>query len=533
TGVNEVQTISTLPGSGTFTLNFGGIATGAIAFNADAATIQTALEAVLGTGNVLVTGAVAGPFTVTFQGALANMDVPTLASSTTTIVFATGTAGQGGVVVTAGAALELDNNVTISGETVAIGGTGILNAPISALVTSFAGTGALRSISGTNTWNGSLILNGADTNTVSVGAEAGNLTINGNIFQQVANINLLKVGSGTLETAGAGSNAYGGSTFVNAGTLLLNKTGAAIAIRGTLHVGDNRGGGGADIVRYGAAAGTNQISDVTVVIHSSGLLDLNGISDTINTGSLILTAGQDSSGELRTGGGVYSMNNIVNTIVLGGTTSGSAPAVIKGSLNLGGGERNFDVRRSGSMTHELDVQASVINGGINKVSNGALLLSGSGNNYAGGTSVFAGKLIVGANGALGTTERGTLVSEGASLIFPGGVNYTAGEVITVVGRGFAGEGVIQNFGVNSFNGNILGFEGARDTSLLLTSQSGSLTVGGSVTLRDVQMEVDGAGDLTLVGGIKGATLTDGVVNGFEQRFHDLSIASVTSNLPDL
>jgi autotransporter-associated beta strand protein len=213
TGANEVQTISTIPTSGTFTLSFGGIATAAIAFNADATAIQTALEAVVGTGNVVVTGNVAGPFTATFQGALGNTNVEQLTSTTTTIVFGTTTAGQGGVDVTSGASLELDGGLTINNETVILAGTGIVNGPVSALNTGITGTGALRSLTGSNLLNGSVVINGATGANDSIAVDSGTLTVSGNIFQQVASINLVKSGLGTLEMAGSGSNAYGGTTF--------------------------------------------------------------------------------------------------------------------------------------------------------------------------------------------------------------------------------------------------------------------------------------------------------------------------------
>ena len=54
------------------------IYTAPIAYNATAATMQTALETIYGAGNVLVTGgdAAGTPYTVTFQAALAGLDVP-------------------------------------------------------------------------------------------------------------------------------------------------------------------------------------------------------------------------------------------------------------------------------------------------------------------------------------------------------------------------------------------------------------------------------------------------------------------------
>ncbi|MDR3710261.1 MAG: carboxypeptidase regulatory-like domain-containing protein [Capsulimonadaceae bacterium] len=57
---------------GTYTLTFGGQTTGAIAYNATAATVQTALAALstIGTGNVAVTGNAGGPYTITFPNSL-------------------------------------------------------------------------------------------------------------------------------------------------------------------------------------------------------------------------------------------------------------------------------------------------------------------------------------------------------------------------------------------------------------------------------------------------------------------------------
>ncbi|MBL8815973.1 MAG: hypothetical protein JNL58_08070 [Planctomyces sp.] len=76
---NEVQTItlSPTPTGGTFTLTYAGQTTSPIAYNASAATVDTALEALsnIGVGDVTVTGSAGGPWTVTFGGALANTNV--------------------------------------------------------------------------------------------------------------------------------------------------------------------------------------------------------------------------------------------------------------------------------------------------------------------------------------------------------------------------------------------------------------------------------------------------------------------------
>lgn len=86
---NEVQTVTITgtPTGGTFTLTYDGQTTAGIAFNANAAAVQTALEAIstIGIGNVLVAGG-PGPgtaWTATFQGLFAGIDASTMTASST------------------------------------------------------------------------------------------------------------------------------------------------------------------------------------------------------------------------------------------------------------------------------------------------------------------------------------------------------------------------------------------------------------------------------------------------------------------
>lgn len=74
----EVQriTISGGPTGGTYVLHWNGQDTAAIAFDASAAAVQAALEALsnIAVGDVAVTGSAGGPYNVKFQGNLANAD---------------------------------------------------------------------------------------------------------------------------------------------------------------------------------------------------------------------------------------------------------------------------------------------------------------------------------------------------------------------------------------------------------------------------------------------------------------------------
>jgi hypothetical protein len=104
-GKNEVVTLTEATNitAGTYTLTFGGQTTAAIAWDATAAQVQAALEALstIGTGNVSVTGMSGGltaaPATITFINDLGYQDVGALTSTqsglTGTFNIAVATAG--------------------------------------------------------------------------------------------------------------------------------------------------------------------------------------------------------------------------------------------------------------------------------------------------------------------------------------------------------------------------------------------------------------------------------------------------------
>ncbi|WP_280393054.1 hypothetical protein [Nocardia wallacei] len=104
---NEVQTVTVTggPTGGTFTLTYSGQTTSAIAYNASASTVQTAIAALsnVGSGNVAVTGSNGGPYTVTFQGTLGSKNVAQMTATssltggtTPGVTVATSTAGVTG-----------------------------------------------------------------------------------------------------------------------------------------------------------------------------------------------------------------------------------------------------------------------------------------------------------------------------------------------------------------------------------------------------------------------------------------------------
>lgn len=83
TATSAVQTLNVTATGGKYTLSFGGKTTGELAFNANAATIQTALTGLssIGSGNATVSETSPGLFKVTFAGALANNPEPLIAAA--------------------------------------------------------------------------------------------------------------------------------------------------------------------------------------------------------------------------------------------------------------------------------------------------------------------------------------------------------------------------------------------------------------------------------------------------------------------
>ncbi|MFJ7990340.1 hypothetical protein [Streptomyces sp. NPDC096351] len=100
---NEIQTLTVTggPTGGTFTITFSGQTTGAIAYNASAATVQTALEALsnVNAGDIKVTGNAGGPWTLTYGGQYLGENVGAV---TTTETFTGGTSPDITIATTTG-----------------------------------------------------------------------------------------------------------------------------------------------------------------------------------------------------------------------------------------------------------------------------------------------------------------------------------------------------------------------------------------------------------------------------------------------
>jgi autotransporter-associated beta strand protein len=190
--------------------------------------------------------------------------------------------------VTSGAALQIQGDITTAAEALTLNGTGV------------SATGALRNISGNNSYAGLVTLASAarinsDAGTLSLsntgtitGAGLG-LSVGGAGNTTIASI--IGTGTGTLTKDGVGTltltraNTYTGATTVSSGTLDLN--GAAGALTATNGVNIN---GGTLLLSGSATDRISNTASVTLGAETDSQLQLSG-SVTETLGAVTLSSG--------------------------------------------------------------------------------------------------------------------------------------------------------------------------------------------------------------------------------------------------
>jgi uncharacterized repeat protein (TIGR01451 family) len=381
-----------------------------------------------GTGNVTFAGALSGSGLLIENGtgaltlAASNAFSGSISVNSGVLVAQNSAAfgsSSGVLTVYPGAAVQLKGNIAVGAESLTLRGPGVSH------------DGALRNVTGTNSWGGTISL-AADS---TVSADAGGLTLGGPLINGGYNLTVMgagnitlngtvsgvgaltKTGPGTLTISGASANTFSGPTLVNGGTLVLNKTASKSAMGGSLTIGDALGGPNADVVRWNA---NEQILDGTgVSINSSGWLDLNGYSQTI--ASLTMTGGvvTTAAGTLKVAAGITANPN-------------ANPATISGNLDMGSA-LTFTVA-DGPADPDLAISAVIVGGTLTKAGPGKLVLSGN-NAYSGNTTVSAGTLAVDNLTGSGTSAGNVTVQPGSVLCGTG----TIGGPVVINGTLSAGD----------------------------------------------------------------------------------------------
>ena len=452
-------------------------------------------------GSLTISGIISGSTTLTkngtgtliLSGANSYTGATTVSAGVLNIQNATATGTTaGGVTVSSGATLQLQGGITVGAEALTLNGAGINN------------DGALRNISGDNTWQGNLTLASAsrinsDSGTLALSGTlpcayviniggAGNTNISGVIS---GSSGLIKDGSGTLTFSGGSANTLSGTITVNAGELDLNKTAGTNAFAGNLTIGDSVGGLNADIVKLLAA---NQIPAIIININNSGKLDLNNNSDVIGTLNI-------TGGNITTGAGI---------LTLGGNLTGNADvntATISGNLDFGSATRTFTIA-DGTAANDMLISAVISSAsgayGITKAGAGILALSGL-NTYTGITTLSAGTLNVSTLADGGSNcNIGASGNSAANLVFNGGTLLYAGPAVNtdrLITLSTAVNSTIDSSGTGALTFTNTGSMGFSSTGIRTLTITGSNNLSLAFVIGDnsgaTSITKNGSGTLTL------------------------------------
>ncbi|MDC0936429.1 autotransporter-associated beta strand repeat-containing protein [Pirellulales bacterium] len=323
---------------------------------------------------------------------------------------------------------------------------------------------------------------GARTFDVADGAAAIDLEIDATITEFEPMDSLRKQGAGTLLLSGSTVNTTVGTSVLE-GTLILET--------------DVPDGGASGLsISSGAVVRLNAAEQIIGGASVSGLLDLNGFSETLSF------VGIGSGGSITTGAGTLTITDLALT-----TTTGS----IAGNLDLGAPSVTFNV--FDETTDNIDVSAAISGGGLVKIGVGQLTLGGStANSYTGTTTVSGGTLLLSKTVVDGAIPGELFVQDGAA------VRLTTDEQIAAAGNTVT----IENTGQ-------LDMAGFSETISNLTLSGAALDTGASVLTVNNQVAANASGtsssilgNLALGGAITLVNVADGAAG------NDLVIDAVVS-----
>jgi fibronectin-binding autotransporter adhesin len=351
-----------------------------------------------------------------------------------------------GTSVTSGAALEIQGGITTAAEPLTLNGPGI------------SSNGALRNISGNNTWGTAVTLATAS----SIGVDADTLVI-----PSVAGaFGLTKVGAGTLNITGA-----------SAATPVTVEA-------GTLYMGAQSGASTTTTLGAATAVTLNNSSNLTIRRSNTGGVDPAGVIS--GNGSLTLLGDNATT----SASGDFTLNN-ASTFTGGTTVTGARAAITTSGTALG----------TGTITTGTNGQVFVSTTALT-VDNDFILGSGLGWNEPSG--------YLGALRLNGTTLTGDISLTSNARITSAGTSTLSGIISGSFGMDFFEDnaiGTISLSGVNTYTGtttvNSMG-SGTTFPNLIVSNNNALGTTDGGTTLYGTGTTGNGT-QLTLANGI---TVTD-------------------------
>ena len=307
-----------------------------------------------------------------------------------------------------------------------------------AAVTNNAGTLAL---GGVNTISGGVTLNAGTLNINNAGAlGTGMLTLNGGTFNNATGAAITNNGNNAQNWNG--DLTFAGSSGLNLGaglvTMSSNRTvtvnGSTLTVGGTLTGFVNSTSLNAlDITKAGTGTLT-LVADITTLRAGQ----TNTVSaGTENIAGAISGSGLNAFDVVKAGAGAVNVS-VPITLYANQTNNNSAGTVNYTGV-IGDGGNNFGLTLKGAGSATLSAN-NTFGGGLAVLSGGQLTVNGS--NSFNGTSLIAGKLIVGNNNALGSIAGGTTVTSGGIVSLLNGITVT-GETLLLSGNGSDNNGALQ------------------------------------------------------------------------------------------
>jgi len=309
--------------------------------------------------------------------------------------------------------------------------------------------------SGTNSYSGSIYLDGGATTSISSGgtlsfngteidlkaqnltvAGAGNTAISGTVRNSTGSGKILKQGTGTLTLSG--NNTLSGNTEIDEGTLVV--TGSM----GTSHI--YMGNGGAPFNNANAALtfnGSTASYANNITANPSGGTGTRTLSKEGSTGQTLngtLTANNDlairvsGSGSLTLGGNVTAGTSGTKTISNTGT--GTGELVLSGTLGNGAGTLGF-TQNSSTSAMRFSVGSQTFSGDV-LLQNGRIILGVDNALGAGQFKMEGGEIVSSNTNTRNISNNATLtgtVTMGAAATNTGLINFNGGgKTITLIGN---------------------------------------------------------------------------------------------------
>ena len=396
-----------------------------------------------------------------------------------------------GTTVSGGAALEITGGIVTAAEPLSLSGTGV------------ATGGALRNVSGTNTFAGPITLAAASR----INSDAGQLTLSAASLPLAFELTVGGAGDTVIQSAVSGAGA-----FVKGGTGTVALAGANSFGSGTLTLGGGTANLGYLKLTNDAALGSHatlrlnstQTTGVSGVQLEGGVtisqtLETRGRGNTDTTGYVIRNISGSNAWNgavtIVDGGGSYGFIADAGTLTLGGTVSssyvssfasrglsfsGAGDFAVTGNV-IATGPNSQDLNVSMNGTGRLALSGTNTYGGATTVSTGTLLISGNSSAATGAVSVAQGATLGGTGTVGGATTVSGIHSPGASpglQTFVNGLVYASTSTLvwelSANTAASAGRGVLYD-GIDLTTGGALAIDPAATLSLVFNAPQADAT----------------------------------------------------------